>query len=420
MNRELSTADARSVWKERDQLPTVPRVQVILAAAVCFLCALGLPFCLWNGLPDTAATWIGIGCLILLAVYVARLSRHVALISVMILGTAFFFVMMGGVVMGAILLLLIVGITAGAFLFTVTGRPYLTLACTIVAFGIMAIVSRAPLFALLAFACLPASILMALCTLFGGERTSIVCATAGGLLLTLAAFAAIWIYGDAGSLHPNTVTAYMQSLRESLVGMLQQVRNEMVAAAAEQSPETAQSFAALYTDEMLSATVSSLFNLIPAIAIVICSVLGFLSHTLLLAAHDTAGLHAVNTVDTVRLRVSLPAAIIYVISFVLMLLLPDTGVAYAVVNNLTLILLPGLILLAVRNMLFARRDGAWRFLTPLLLMMVLCCCSFGTPYLLAMFGVSCAYRDFVHRVLINKLRVGPDENAEDENQNNEK
>ncbi len=420
MNRELSTADSRSVWKERNQLPAVPRMQVLLACAVCFLCALGLPFCLWKGLTDTAAAWVSIGALIVLAAYVLRVSRHVAVIVAMLLGTAFFFAMTGGAVIGAVVLLLTVGVATGAFLHTVTGRPYLTLACTAAAFVAMAIVSRVPLFATLAFAFLPASILVAVCTLCGGERTSIVCAAAGGLLLSLLAFAAVWIYGEAGSLHPNTVMAYMESLREALVGILQQVRDEMVAIAAEQSAATAESFASLYTDELLRTTVASLFNVIPAIAIMLCSVLGFLGHTLLLALHDTAGLHAVNTVDTVRLRISLPAAIIYVVSFVLMLLLPETGVAYAVVNNLTLILLPGLILLAVRNLLFARREGAGRLMAPLLLMLALCCCSFGTPYLLALFGVSCAYRDFMHRMLIDKLRMGMSDGSGNENENNEK
>ena len=410
MNRVPFENTTFNPWSQRENLPAVSPVHKIFAAIALILSALSIPVCLWEGISAKTAEWLGIGLLVLFCAYVVKVAHRTAA-SALILCTAFFLTCLGmSFTSGALLIALVLGVATGAFLLTVTGRPYLTLLCHVAAFGICYLITRELLLSLLTFIVLPASILMAFATLRGAWRTSIVCLTTGGLLVVVASITLIVLYEVCGTLARDAVASCMESLRESLTDALIAIRDETLEIAVGSSENGAQQlrdqFAALYTDQALRGTVAQLFNLIPALAVVFCMILAYEAHALLLSLYASAGLGAVNTPQTRVITVSLSAAIVYAISFFLMLLLPSDQLASAVVQNLTLILLPVLCVIGIRQLmlLFVRAQGILRFLLIALTFALLCCGSGGTLYVLAMWGSYCTVGDAIRRTLIEKMK----------------
>ncbi len=412
MNTQPSIAPSKLIWANRNMFPAASRIQVALAAIVCVLCSVGLPMCLWSGIPDTAANWLGIGLLVLLSAYVIFVARF-PLLTVILLGTAYFAVSLLGFTGGAAVLVLTVGIAAGALLMTATCRPYLLLACHVAAFAVVFAITRVPAFALLSFLTLPASLFMAISTVKGGSRTSIVCAATAGLALSFVGLIVFLIYEQTGSLKSDVLVPYINSLRDSALTALQSIRDEAIATAGEQSADAAKALSEMYGDDMLKSLIAGVFNLIPALIIAICMVLAYEAQILLLALHNAAKMPFVNTVNVIRLRISVPAAIIFTVSFVLTLVLPDGEMASAVAQNLAVILLLPFCLVAVRQLFTAMRGGSFgRLALPLILGFALCCCSYGSFYFLALYGAYCTCRQAIDEAARRKMN--PDQRVSEE------
>ncbi len=392
MNQKPMMPDAREIWAERDKYPPANRTAVILAAAAVLVCAACLPLCVWVGFSDTVSLILGIALLLVLSVYAAYVCRPSVAVSAMVLGLSYLTAVTVGFTAGAVVLGLVMCIGSSAFLFTATRRPYLPVGMHLVAFAAVFAVTRSPLLALLSALPLLAALLMGICTVRGCARTPIVLSATAGLLLPLLAFAGIWVYAEAGSLSLGAVTSVVDSWRASMAELLKQARDELFAAAAETATaDTLQQLQQLqetYNDEVLTAAAAKLFHMLPAIAVVGCMIPAFLSHGVLMMQHKRAGMYYVNTFAVKYLRVSLSACVVYVISVLLMFVLPSNEMASAVAENLALMLMPPLCVVAVTYFTVGmRQSGAGRRALPLVFLMAMCCCSAGSLYFVAFYGV---------------------------------
>ena len=101
-----------------------------------------------------------------------------------------------------------------------------------------------------------------------------------------------------------------------------------------------------------SVAVSSAFNLLPAIIIVICNVCAYVLHSLFMSVLFVTDEQRKESVDMLNFDMSIYSAIIYIAALVLSFVLGNGKAAMygAVAQNLVLVLAPGLILVALAGM----------------------------------------------------------------------
>ncbi len=388
MNQKAMMPDASEIWANRDKYPPAKRGTVILAAIAVLVCAVGMPICLWVGLPDKVALILGIALLAVLSVYAAYICRPSATASAMILGLSYLAAISLGFASGAVVLGIVIGLGAGAFLVTATRRPYLLLGLHVLAFGVVFAVTQSVLLALLSMFSMVAALLMGVCTVRGCARTPIVLSATLGLLLPLLLFAGAWVYAEMGSLSLGAIKTVVNSLRNALLESAKLMRDELLKVAAETTAADAlQQLKKAYSDEVLAGTVAQLFHYLPAIAAVGCMIPAFLGHSLLMMQHKHAGMYFVNTFAVKYLRVSLPACAVYVVSTLLNFILPSDAMASAVAGNLSLMLMPPLCVVGVTYFTVGlRQSGVGQKAMPLLILMAICCCSSGALFVVAFYG----------------------------------
>jgi len=99
------------------------------------------------------------------------------------------------------------------------------------------------------------------------------------------------------------------------------------------------------------------------------------------------------------------SAVIYAVTFILTLLIPSSSMASAVVQNISLILLPGFCVLGVQGILLslAQARGGMRVFLLLFFGSMLCCYTGGALYILAMWGAYGRVMDALRRKMLEKL-----------------
>ena len=242
-------------------------------------------------------------------------------------------------------------------------------------------------------------------------RTRVICYATGGLLFTAVLMIAFHLYDANVAFEREAILLYVESLRTRLFDAAVSVRDESIAALGEMQTGAAteqliEQFKMLYSDEMLRSTVTQLFNMLPALLTVLCLGLAYEAGSFLLALHASAGLGAVNTKAARRITVGAPASVVFIVSFLLMMLLPEGELASAVVQNLALILLPGLALFGgQRLMLFLfRLQGMLRFLLSFAVLALLFCNLGGALYILALWGAYSSIGDLPRAILIERIK----------------
>ena len=411
MNQGASCSTVQNPWEDRASLPPVPKSHAILAAIAVFVAAVGQTLCFWNGISAAVSEYVGIFLLVLLCIYTVKVTRSTPTLA-LLLGTVFALTFSGmNFIFGAVLLALILSIGAGAFLMTVTGRPYLPLLCYFAAYGACLVITRDPIGSALTLFAMPASLLLGFATRKGLTRTQGICFSVLGLLASVSLILAFYLKQAGVAFERDALLLHAEMLRTQLTDAALAVRNETLellrsAAQDERSKQLYEQFASLYTDEMLRATVVQLFNLLPSLAIVVCLLLSYEASSFLLAAHVTAGLALVNTERARRVTVSLPASAVFMISFLLTVILPQEHLANAVAQNLTVLLLPALSLVGVQRLLFLfyRAGGGMRMILVIGIGALLCCNTGGALYILAFWGAYCSVGDLIHAALLERMK----------------
>lgn len=394
------TKEPENVWAKRDTFPAVSRAYVLVAALACFLATVSVPFC-------TSELW-SLACLAVLFALAAWMVRA-PFPLILLLVSAFAAIGLGlRIGVGALILELAVGCAAFAFLFTVLRRRYLAFLPIVAAVAVSAYLLDDPRACLLCLACLPAAILMSVATLRSKRRTTVICFAAGGFLLTLAVLLAVLVYRAYGELNAELILQYIQDAWRGLYELNLQIQEQLLLGVA-MDAETVELLLAQLTSARTEAAITQGFwtfsKMLPAYAVTVCSILAFAAQVLLNSFYATAGLRCVLDRNARIFTVSLSASVLYALSFVLMLFLPEDALATAVVQNLCLILLPGLCVLGTIRLLaiLANLRGGSKIGLLVVVVLMLLLAAESAPLVLAMWGAYSNVANAIQFYLLKKM-----------------
>lgn len=394
-----------SPWKELGQFSKMKKRYTVFGAIAFFLASASLPLC--------GNEWIALGMLIALSAYVIWLVRTPLPAVGLLLTTVLITTLGSSFAAGAVFLSLAVGCMSGAFLFTSRRLPpFVTVLLPVLSVGVAFAVTQNLLLSLLALTLLPAAGLLALATLQDRPRTSILCFCIGGFLFALIAAVVILIWKTTGGINRTCVQTFVESARTALIDSFLIQRDNVLALLAEQvtdasTQEAYNQIAAIFTPELIRSSVLEFFNLLPALVTVIFSIAAFFGQMLLLSAYRAANVEKVLTVRARTMTVSIVAAVLFIVSFILTLILSDS-MAYAVSQNLCLILMPLMFLTGFSALLAMTRSstGARVFLF-LVLGALFCCYSGGLLYLVALWGAYNRIAAAIQKKIQEKIGQGP-------------
>ena len=387
-------------WENRSDFADIGKKPILFSILIVFLCAVLLPLAFFS----EEVALIGLA---LLFAYVAITVRSPFPVTLLLV-TAFLAVTLTSVfATGAFLLALIVGTGAMAFLFTVVPHAYLILLLPIAASGVAFAALGDWRVALLSFAFLPASLLLALATKWGRGRTSAICFAEAGLLVLVVGVAVYWLYTESTKMGVE-IASYIESLREMLLQAVLQFRDEFAQMMRENgaAEEELNSILSMLSNDYIKAQIAQIFNILPAIACIACSIIAFEAQLLLNATYRAVGWTQVLTPEARVFTMSVPAALIYFVTFLLSIFSSSgAGIAWAVIDNLNLILLPGFCVIGFTmiSISLARSKGGARLILTFLLAALFCCYTVGALSLLALFGANSILLEALRKKMMDKM-----------------
>ena len=392
-------------WKNRSDFANIGKKPILFSILIVFLCAALLPLSFFY---EQVAL---IGLAVLFA-YVALIVRSPLPVTLLLV-TAFLAVSFTSFfAAGAFLLALIVGSGAMAFLFTVLEHAYLLLLAPVAASGLAFALLGNWQISLLAFAFLPTALFLALATKWGRGRTSAICYAEVGLLLVVVGVAVYWLHTESTRLGVG-IASYIESLREMLLQAVVQIRDTFAQMMRENgaSEEELNTILSQLSNDYIKAQISQIFNLLPAICCVFCGIVAFEAQMLLNATYRAVGWTQVLTPEARVFTMSVPAALIYFVTFLLSIFSSSgTSIAWAVIDNLNLILVPGFCVIGVTMLALslARSKGGARLFLTFLLAAVFCCYTVGAFSLLALFGANSILLGALRKKMMDKMNENGD------------
>jgi len=418
---EIKYTEAESPWTDREAIPTPARGSVALSAALFLLACFAIPFSLLN--EDAAIVlW---AALCAGGFFFTRAARG---LTGLLVGASFLGAILPVALLpldtlyypavGTMISAACVGICAGAYYQTVTRRywvlPILALAAAACAY----VATRDWLFTSMALALLPAAILLAVATHRGEGATTAICYATGGLLIGVAALIVFWIAKTYGKPTPELLRSLLTEWKEGFAQAQIASRTELIAMideriAAVGGGENAASMEALkasfesvMSDDMIRRSLDAIFDVLPAALFLCCAIPSFLGQRLLNAAYTTSGLSRVVTPEAEFFTVSLPAAVLYAVSlFLSVLSVKGTGFLAMVASNLSLILMPAMLIIGLRvfKQMIRARSKSSRRLMWIILIVFLLMASTGALYLGAFFGAYVRIMQAIGKGIKNKM-----------------
>lgn len=376
----------------------------ILSAILYVLACASVPLSFYN-------EWIALGACVLLSLGSFALTKRAKggawmtfalAVLAYVLPSALFEDSSWLISVSALISALCVGVFAGSFLQTCTRLYWLPPILAALGAGIAFFVTRDWLLAVAALILLPASVLLSVATVRGSYRVTAICFATAGLLVGAVVLFLLWILRTAGTVSVEAVRGVLDGWRNTAVEVQVLIREEYLAGIArmiEENPswsaeqlEYANSIVTsvrtVMSDEMLINSTAKIFNMLPAAVFIACAVPAFLAQKMLCGAYDSNGMRAVLTPESEFFTMSVPAAVIYVISaFVMLGFSSSLSTVVTVADNLCLMLMPGFLVLAVyqfRKRFISARRGRLGWI--LFIAIALCCLSVTAIPLAALYG----------------------------------
>ncbi len=414
----LSETEVLNPWKDRTTLPKPQKASVPLAALMLFVCSLAIPFVFYD--------WVPLIVLVVLFAYIVYAVRRpravLGLLLLAVLPAALF----SGFSVSALLLALVVGTGCAAYLVSATKQSYFGLLAAVISFAISYFVLQDVMTSLLTLVFIPAGLLLALATLLGRNRTTAVVMTLGGFLAVLSLIAGL-LLKEGSAAAGVSIAEYLALLREQVLSFLILVRERMIAdlptllegAAEAPTEELLESMEAslrsMLSDELFQDLIATVFNLLPGIAVVVCSIPAYVAQVLLTHQYRTFGMKAVVTPASTQFTMSTVSAVLFLVAFFINLFAQGNSFAVAVVGNLYLMLLPAFCLLGAKGIFafLAQAQGGIRFFFILLLCSMLCCLGFASISFLGFYG---AYQSLMQRLqqkMLQRMQAGAGGSGED-------
>ena len=413
MNDPKTTENLQNPWKNRADRPSVDVKYRILAAFACFVCALAIPMSNTETVAGVLAALLFVG-----VVFFVRTRTHVFVTLL----TAVLVSLVLGIAGATAFLAIVLGTALTAYLVTALERPYWVVILPLLAFGVAFVWTQDVGPASFSLIFVPAAILLAVATLMGKERTTAICFTVAGFLMSALTITAVMIYRTQGGLDLEAIRNAVDSGREYIVRELIAARDSLLEVTAqvemdEQMREAYDLWAQSLSDDVLRATVGILFNVVPAFVTVLCSILAFLSQMVLNATYHRTGLNTVLTPDATTFTMSGVSAVIYILAFLLTLFVSDTTMAGAVIQNIVLILTPGFCVMGIYDLrqTLSRMRGQARLWFVIFVGAMLCLCSGASAlYVLGMWGAYGVGARLLREKLMQRMQDVSGENGEGE------
>lgn len=423
MNSSPNAAVSENPWKQTESLPRPGAAPLAVAGVLYGLGSLAVPLSFlrpWVAMVFWALLMAGGFYLTRRMMSGARLTLVASLLAccVGMFVPAF----------GAVVAALSVGLLAGAFFETCTRRFWvLVLISAAAAAGVFAL-TRDWTFSLLAVSLLPASLLLGIFTRMGAYRTAAVGVALGGFLLWCLVLFLCWVGRTTGSVGLGAIRSVLDGWQNVLIEEQIAWRDEYIASLQEMIAENPTWNAAqianvqLLIDALTQAMstanitdmVASIFNLFPGVVFALCAIPAFLGQKMLNAAYATNGMGRVITPEAEFFTMSVPAAVLYIVSLAVMLLFPNSfSIPVIAAGNLCIMLTPGFSVVGAR-FLFRRFNGIrgnarWGLLiVAAFLFCCLGCVTFNVIYLCSLLGAYERIYTAVRRRMADKLNRNQD------------
>jgi len=303
-------------------------------------------------------------------------------------------------VFGAVAAALCVSVAAGAYYQTVTRLAVVPILLSVIIAGAVYALKGDLLWATLAIVPLPSMLLVSISTRKGMGATTVICFGVGGLLLTGAILAAVWLKRTLGAISTEAINGLLDQWKEGFALSQIQARDQLMAEIDEMkgmASMTAETLKRLdemkemlwerMSDSVIRASLNQTFLLIPAAAVVIAVVASFLSQRLLNGYYAANGLSEVVTPEAEFVTVSVPAAALYVLCVVVVAAAPSFSVVGVAASNLCLILVPAMLYLALGALRpLLRRLMRIRRVFPIILLALICYSTSGILLVAATVG----------------------------------
>ena len=159
------------------------------------------------------------------------------------------------------------------------------------------------------------------------------------------------------------------------------------------------------SDAVLSEVLTLFFAILPALAVMLASVVGFEAQLLLSHCYFYRGWRQVLTADATVFSMSVTSAVLYILTFIGSVLLGVSSVFGAALQNMCMILLPGLCVMgvgAIKGMLRTSR-GASRFFIVAICLGSFFCAGFSALYFLALWGAYSVILAAIGKRMLEKL-----------------
>lgn len=415
MNRKTETPDLNP-WHSRENFPDARELNLLPAAALFALACLSFPLSALRVAPYVLWPLLAVGILYLTRKW--KVSAPATLLFTALLLP----VPVWGASLGFLLLAASAGAFAGAYLFTVTARPYWPAAISVLAFAVAFAVTRNAVTALLAAAPLPAALLIGIATLRDERRTVAIIYGIAGFLLPLLA-AAGWFCAQRGGLRAETILSITGGWKERTVAELTEWYERMLAVlrANEANAGTADRIEQTLGGGAIGTYVDSLFNLIPAFLMILCEIPAFFGQKLLMAAYVSNRLGRVVGLGNEFFGVGLFTAVLWSVTFLLSFFgTPASNRFFAVTENLRYLLLPALCVVGARTVfvLYLCAKGGSRALFWLAGVALFCCSPATALSALAFFGVYDTVARALRRAAGRRLNDLSGGSGRDNNDNN--
>ncbi len=368
MDQKTFDATPENSRLDREKIP-YPKLLSLLPVAIVYLIGALVPVFLASEQIALIA-YIGLCAGV---IYLVRMPR----IVISILFASFIPVaLMQSFALGALVLGTVAAVGCGAVLLTSLRQPWRAVILPLLTYVLAFAITRDASLSCLTLVTVPASLLLAIATLRGEGRTSAICYAVGGMLIAVVALLIVYFTVTYGSLKGSVIVAHFEGQREWIVGILTSYKEEMLRLLTEQGMQTSEVYALLETvmsRDLLVDLVAMIYNVLPALVIVLCSILAYEAQSLLCGSYCNLGMKQMLSPAAVTFTMSSVSAILYLVSFLLSAILP-AGIVLAVVQNFYIILTPGLLLVGYAGLLFRLRTakgGSKTFLIVLLVALVL-------------------------------------------------
>ena len=403
MNQMPFDIEIENPWKKRDAIPYPKMIRLVPIALIYILAALVPVFFMSETFSLIAYVGMCVG-----TIYALRMPRIV--ISVL-LASFIPVALTQSFAIGALVLSVVVATGGGALLATSVRTPSRTVILPMIAWVVSFVITRDAYLSSLTLVTLPATVLLALATVTGQRRTSAICYTIGGFLISVVALLAIYFTATYGSIDRNVLVTHFETQRAWLVDVLLSVRDqmiEMMQAEGLGGSETVEVLQSYMTRELLTNLVALVYNVLPAIVIILCSIMAFEAQSFLCAAYCTMGMKKMLTPVAVTFTMSLVSAILYLAAFVINLFVPAGGLFMAVVQNFYLILTPGFFLVGYAAVMFRLRTakGGSKFFLIFLLIAILCFSPASIFSVLAFFGADTVVLSAISLRMMKQMQNG--------------